>query len=66
MQSDLQEEQHTDAVNLQAAIEGAEAAAQPRVRRLPSLTIIIIVRWLALLGLRLLIITRRVDRTLQR
>jgi hypothetical protein len=44
MQSDLQEEQHTDAVNLQAAIEGAEADAQPRVRRLPSLTIIIIVR----------------------
>jgi hypothetical protein len=44
MQSDLQEEQHADAVNLQAAIEGAEAGAQPRVRRLPSLTIIIIVR----------------------
>ncbi|OJA15405.1 hypothetical protein AZE42_07612 [Rhizopogon vesiculosus] len=39
--SDLEEEQHPNAVNLQEAIEVAEAGAQPRVTR-RSLTILII------------------------
>ncbi|KAJ8597557.1 hypothetical protein M405DRAFT_855498 [Rhizopogon salebrosus TDB-379] len=40
--SDPQEDEHPNAVNPQEAVEVAEVAAQPRVKRLPSLTILIV------------------------